>query len=496
MKADNGETTMNDPDHGETTMSDPEDRETTVHDVRDDRQRTERRRTESRQADAAPERPASPQRRRVLGGLGVGALAGLMAGRPAAADPSACAGAQAAEGQAAEGQVAEAPQSSRTGDRVPFRGLHQAGVTTPRPAAGMLASFYVLAQSPADLERLFRTLTARIAFLTQGGPQVDPDPKLPPAGSGILGPVVHPDALTVTVSLGASLFDDRYGLAPLKPKRLQQMEQHPNDALDASLCHGDLSIQFCANTPDTNIHALRDIIKQTPDLLVLHWKQEGSVPPIAAVPGRPHESARNFLGFRDGSANPDSANAALMDRIVWVQPGGDEPAWAAYGTYQAVRIIRNFVERWDRTPLQEQEAIFGRDKPTGAPLDGGRTEHDVPDYANDPEGKRTPLDAHIRLANPRTPGSEANLILRRPFNYSNGVTKSGQLEMGLLFICYQADLEKGFMTVQKRLDGEPLEEYIKPIGGGFFYTLPGVRGENDWLGRTLIEASREAGRDA
>ena len=52
----------------------------------------------------------------------------------------------------------------------------------------------------------------------------------------------------------------------------------------------------------------------------------------------------------------------------------------------------------------------------------------------------------------------------------------------------QADLEKGFIAVQKRLDGEPLEEYIKPIGGGFFFTLPGVRYARDWLGRTLMQA--------
>ena len=156
-----------------------------------------------------------------------------------------------------------------------------------------------------------------------------------------------------------------------------------------------------------------------------------------------------------------------------------------------VRIIRNFVERWDRTPLQEQEAIMGRDKDSGAPLDArSKTEHDVPDYVADPDGNKTRLDAHIRLANPRGHGSEANLILRRPFNYSNGVTKSGQLEMGLLFICYQADLDKGFVTVQKRLDGEPLEEYIKPIGGGFFYVLPGVRDAQDWLGRSLLAAAK------
>jgi deferrochelatase/peroxidase EfeB len=429
--------------------------------------------------------PASPHRRRLLGGLGAAgaALAGLSAA-PAraatAADPAAAA------------QVTDAPESSRTQDRIAFRGEHQAGIVTPRPAAGMIASFFVLAETRADLTRLFQTLTERIAFLTQGGAQADPDSRLPPAGSGILGPVVQPDALTVTVSVGSSLFDKRFGLARHKPARLHAMQRHPNDALDAALCHGDLSIQFCANTLDTNIHALRDIIKNTPDLLVLHWKQEGSVPPIPAVPGKPSESARNFLGFRDGSANPDSANDKLMNDIVWVRADSGEPAWAVNGSYQAVRIIRNFVERWDRTPLAEQQAIMGRLKPTGAPMDGGASEHDAPDYAKDPAGQATPKNAHIRLANPRTKESEANLILRRPFNYSNGVSKSGQLEMGLLFICYQADLEKGFVTVQKRLDGEPLEEYIRPIGGGFFFTLPGVRDADDWLGRTLMQASGKA----
>ena len=147
------------------------------------------------------------------------------------------------------------------------------------------------------------------------------------------------------------------------------MTSFPNDALEAARCHGDLSIQLCANTPDTVIHALRDLMKNLPDLLVLRWTQAGSVPVLPVVAGQPPESARNFLGFRDGSANPDSADAALMDRLVWVQPGQGEPDWASYGTYQAVRIIRNFVERWDRAPLREQELFIGREKASGAPLE-------------------------------------------------------------------------------------------------------------------------------
>ncbi|MGH6859676.1 MAG: iron uptake transporter deferrochelatase/peroxidase subunit [Phyllobacterium sp.] len=397
-------------------------------------------------------------------------------------------------GQAAEKQgeqVTDAPVSDRTQERQAFHGVHQAGIVTPRPAAGMIASFHVLAKTPDEVERLFKILSQRIAFLMKGGQTPVLDDKLPPADSGILGPDVPPDNLTVTVSLGASFFDQREWLLPHKPARLSRMTAFRNDALDADLCHGDLALQICANTPDTNIHALRDILKNLPDLMVLRWKQEGSVPVLPPKSNGTHETARNFLGFRDGTANPDGNDPALMDRLVWVQRGGDEPDWAAGGSYQAVRIIRNFVERWDRTPLGEQERIIGRRKASGAPL-GGKEEFDVPDHAKDADGTVTPLDAHIRLANRRVHGSDAHLVLRRPFNYSNGVSKSGQLEQGLLFICYQADLEKGFITVQKQLDGEPLEEYIKPIGGGFFFTPPGPLDETDFVGRTLLEATGHA----
>jgi len=114
--------------------------------------------------------------------------------------------------------------------------------------------------------------------------------------------------------------------------------------------------------------------------------------------------------------------------------------------------------------------------------------HDVPDYKSDPDGDVIRLDAHIRLANPRTPETQSSLLLRRGYSYSLGATKAGQLDMGLLFVCYQHSLEKGFITVQKRLNGEPLEEYIKPIGGGYFYALPGVVNSQHYLGQGLIEA--------
>lgn len=426
--------------------------------------------------------PFSTDRRSLLMGLGLGALGTLA---PAAH----------AEGAAPQRNVDDAPhgQAETAAQSVRFHGPHQAGIVTPRPANGIVAAFDMVATSLDDVEAMLRRLTERAAFLTQGGPVPERDPRLPPADSGLLGPVVAPDNQTITLAFGDSFFEAQPALKPLKPARLQRMVQFPNDALEADVCHGDIMVQFCANLQDSNIHALRDIVKNLSEYLVLRWVYEGSVPPVPPAPDGSTPSARNFLGFRDGSANPDANDAEMMGRVVWTA-APDEPAWAHGGSYQAVRIIRNFVERWDRTPLREQERIFGRAKMTGAPLDGGpdAIEHDVPDYAADPDGAKTALNSHIRLANPRTPEAEKHLILRRPFNYARGAMKNGHLDQGLLFISWQADLQQGFIAVQNMLNGEPLEEYIKPVGGGYFFAPPGVAGPEDYLGSGLIDAARRA----
>jgi deferrochelatase/peroxidase EfeB len=412
---------------------------------------------------------AQPGRRALLFGLAGGAALSLGAATSSVA------------------QAAEPKPEDGTEDAQPFYGLHQSGVITPQPAAALIVSFDVLASERDDLERLFRVLTERIALLMKGGEAETKDRKYPPPDSGLLGPKIFPDNLTVTVGLGASLFDQRFGLAKVKPKRLEAMEQFPNDALDAKLCHGDVVLQFCSNTAETNIHALRDILKHTPDLLAPRWKIDGFLPPHT-IRKLGKETVRNLLGFKDGTANLDASDDKLMDQIVWVQPAANEPSWTAGGTYQVVRIIRMFVERWDRTALAEQQTIIGRDKAIGAPLTMA-DEHETPRFDNDPKGERIPLTAHIRLANPRTAQTDANRILRRGYNYSRGLSSAGQLDMGLLFVCFQSDLQAGFLSLQTRLNGEPLEEYIKPVGGGYFFVLPGVRAAGSFLGEDLLKTT-------
>lgn len=129
--------------------------------------------------------------------------------------------------------------------------------------------------------------------------------------------------------------------------------------------------------------------------------------------------------------------------------------------------------------------MFGRRRDSGAPLDGN-AETDTPDYAADPSRNVIPLDSHIRLANPRTAKTANQRLIRRSYNYDLGLDENGDIQAGHVFVAYNQDLERQFETVQKRLIGEPLIDYVQPFGGGYFYAVPGVADSSDWYAHALL----------
>ncbi|HGN1706984.1 TPA: iron uptake transporter deferrochelatase/peroxidase subunit [Providencia rettgeri] len=370
-----------------------------------------------------------------------------------------------------------------------YLGQYQAGVLTPEQKCASFIAFNVTSNTIEELQTIFSLLTKRIAYLTQ--PQQAPstkNDKMPPAESGILGTHLQPDSLTITVALGNPLFDHRFGLEKLKPKHLSEMTSFPNDRLEQKWCGGDILLQICANSQESVIYALRDILRHLSPYCFPLWKIDGFLP---ARDIDNHTTPINLFGFKDGTGNASTDDNALMNDLIWITSESTEPSWCDGGTYQAVRLIRFNLEFWDRTPLEDQENDFGRHKDSGAPI-GMKNEHDDPSFEKDPHGDRILFDSHMRRAEPRNPERHTAKLRRRSYSYSLGLTDTGALDMGLIFVSYQRNLKTGFIDTQKRLNGEPLERYIKPFGGGYYFVLPGVESTKEFLAEKMFAALRQA----
>ncbi|WP_409340728.1 iron uptake transporter deferrochelatase/peroxidase subunit [Paenibacillus sp. MBLB4367] len=374
------------------------------------------------------------------------------------------------------------PGTAGTQDSIPFYGAQQAGIVTPSQDFLCFASFDLTTNQVSEVIELLRTWTEAAARLSEGRPvgSESKNANLPPTDTGEAAGL-HPGRLTLTFGAGASLFDGRFGLASKRPPALIDLPRFAGDNLREEWCGGDIGVQVCANDLQTAFHAVRNLARLARGVAVLRWTQEGFQRTAGSSQGT--ETPRNLLGFKDGTGNPDTADAETMKKVVWAQ-AADGPAWMNNGSYMVTRRIRMRIEVWDRSSLNDQQATFGRYRDTGAPLGMGNEFDPIPlDRKSEKDAPVIPDNSHIRLAH----GDGSVKILRRSYSYSSGIDhQTGQLDAGLFFIAYQRDPRTQFVPMQDRLaKQDKLNEYIVHVGSAVFACFPGVR-EGGYIGEGLF----------
>ncbi|MCK2036500.1 deferrochelatase/peroxidase EfeB [Microbacterium sp. SSW1-49] len=408
---------------------------------------------------AAASAPAGLSRRGLLGLAIGGGVAGLAVG----------AGAGLAGGVA----LGRARAAADAQDPYAFFGDHQAGITTAVQDHLHFASFDMMPRTDRDdLISLLQDWSYAASRMTQGlevsaTGAVGGPAEQPPEDTGeALG--LPAAGLTITFGFGPGLFEnedgDRYGIAALRPKGLERLPAFLGDDLDPQGSHGDLCIQACADDPQVAVHAIRNLSRLAFGRARLRWSQLGfgktsRTTATAATP-------RNLFGFKDGTANILADDQKALDAHVWVADE-DEPSWLAGGSYLVARKIAMLIETWDRVRLAEQDTIVGRDKGEGAPLSGG-DEFTAPNFS----GTSIDANSHVRLAHPEQ--NDGIRILRRGYNYVDGNNDLGRLDAGLFFLSYQRD-PAHFITLQRRLSTDLMNEYIRHVGSGIWAIPRGAR---------------------
>lgn len=77
------------------------------------------------------------------------------------------------------------------------------------------------------------------------------------------------------------------------------------------------------------------------------------------------------------------------------------------------------------------------------------------------------------------------MLLRRGYNFDEGVDDIGQISAGLFFLSYQQDPRRQFASIQSRLaSNDLLNEYLFHTGSAIFAVPPGAR-PGSYIGQSL-----------
>lgn len=337
---------------------------------------------------------------------------------------------------------------------VAFYGAHQAGIATPAQARVEVVSLDLETTKPAKVVEVFTAWTAMVA----GAFAQTADADL----------FATPARLTATWGIGPD-FLPTLGMRRLQPDGLAEIPAFSKDQLQKRWTGGDIFLQVGADDAVIAATAARHLVAAAEGVAAVRWWQRGFS----------SATRRNLMGQIDGTANLAEDDVRFA-QTVW--SGDSQPDWLQGGSYVVVRRIRMLLPEWNAQTVEQQEAVIGRFKDSGAPL-SGTLESDPVDLSAQTSQLELviPADAHARLANPEN--TRGARIQRRSFSYDDGSDGAG-----LIFMAWQADPRTGFLPVQARLDvGDALNRFTVTEGSAIYACFPGAA-EGQYVGQTLFEA--------
>lgn len=325
---------------------------------------------------------------------------------------------------------------------------------------------------------------------------------------------------SATLGFGKGFFEKLKPQIKSYPKNLKVMPSHLElgDSAPYDMLQTDFIIQLCSNNQDVNRRVFQNNTEK-PNVTSIpssstsytsnpgHKKTENkmSIPDeiFATIcdwadildmhVGFQRIDGTNLLGFNDGISNP----RRLLNDVVWITAKDDAHKFID-GTYMVFQKIEHDLNLWRELNQDEQEQIIGRSKGTGLLLGTLSKEQDrklaadlksenrsireraqrllkkLYEEQKDPSRKfydnsqkrykniqiECPMWSHVRKANPRgSRGAEKRLIYRRGYLYMD-LSGPGIFNSGLLFICFQKDIEKGFEYIKKVFlkNSQPLKD--------------------------------------
>jgi Dyp-type peroxidase family len=293
------------------------------------------------------------------------------------------------------------------------------------------------------------------------------------------------------------------------PRRLLKLGEETAFPIQLSAVHAVLQLRCAATAGQEAAVAIEDPAHPFHDEIARWLAADEALRGIHVLAvqtmKRRHDQGRvtEHFGFADGGSDPrfdpnepERIRMALGEAIVGHNnPADTAPApehrtdaqarrlrWLYNGSFLVLRKYRQFPERLDAQVKAAADVLAAKSQPQqgAATVDHaalaetiygklvGRNRDGTPlveanspgslndfDYDGDPQGRRCPLHAHIRLANPRPlPGamSRPPRIVRRSMPWGSQEPRKNT-DCGLMFMAYAANISEQFEVVQRWLTG-------------------------------------------